>query len=48
MAYRKKLRAGMEERLALLRTVFPQIDAHLLTRPTKVGKDDLLDAAAAA
>jgi predicted RNase H-like nuclease len=48
MTHRKKIAAGVNERLALLRTVFPDIDRHLLRRPSGVGKDDLLDAAAAA
>jgi predicted RNase H-like nuclease len=48
MAYRKKIEAGVNERLTLLRPVFPAIDHHLRNRPSGVGKDDLLDAAVAA
>jgi predicted RNase H-like nuclease len=48
MAYRKKIEAGVNERLDLLRPVFPEIDCHLQDCPSGVGKDDLLDAAAAA
>jgi predicted RNase H-like nuclease len=48
MAHRKKISDGVNERLALLRNVFPEIDQHLLHRPPGVGKDDLLDAAVAA
>lgn len=48
MTHRKKITAGVDERLALLRTVFPDIERHLLHRPAGVAKDDLLDAAAAA
>ncbi len=48
MTHRKKIPAGVDERLAFLRTVFPDIESHLLCRPSGVGKDDLLDAAAAA
>ena len=48
MAHRKKTQAGVAERLTLLRGVFPEIDRHLQNRPTKVQKDDLLDAAVAA
>jgi predicted RNase H-like nuclease len=48
MTHRKKINDGVEERLALLRTVFPDIDQHFLHRPPGVGKDDLLDAAVAA
>jgi predicted RNase H-like nuclease len=44
----KKSVAGSLERLNLLRPIFDQIDRHLANRPTGVGKDDLLDAAAAA
>jgi predicted RNase H-like nuclease len=47
MVHRKKSKQGLTERLAVLRTVFPQIEHHLLNRPSGVGKDDLLDAAAA-
>ncbi len=48
MTHRKKVSDGVDERLALLRTVFPEIDQHLLHRPPGVSKDDLLDAAVAA
>ncbi len=48
MAHGKKSKAGVEERLELLRAVFPDIERHLQNRPANVGKDDLLDAAVAA
>jgi predicted RNase H-like nuclease len=48
MTHRKKISDGVNERLALLRNVFPEIDQHLLHRPLGVAKDDLLDAAVAA
>jgi predicted RNase H-like nuclease len=48
MAHGKKTKAGVSERLALLRRVFPEIEIHLANRPARVGADDLLDAAAAA
>jgi predicted RNase H-like nuclease len=48
MAHRKKIPAGVDERVALLLTAFPDIERHLLHRPSGVGKDDLLDAAVAA
>ena len=48
MRHGKKCRDGRQERLALLRRVFPQVGAHLEQRPAGVGVDDLLDAAAAA
>jgi len=48
MANNKKTEGGVSERLILLRTVFPAIQRHLANRPPGVGKDDLLDAAAAA
>jgi predicted RNase H-like nuclease len=48
MMHNKKTKAGVNERLNLLRTVFPDIERHLLNRPPRVGRDDLLDAAAAA
>lgn len=48
MKHRKKTKAGVSERLDLLRPVFPDIERHLQNRPAKVGKDDLLDAAVAA
>ena len=38
----------MTHRVVLLRQVFPQVEAHLASRPARVGADDLLDAAAAA
>ena len=48
MAHKKKAKEGIEERIALLRRVFPEIEIHLTNRPALVGADDLLDAAAAA
>ena len=48
MPHKKKIEDGVNERIALLRPVFPEIDRHLQNRPPGVGKDDLLDAAAAA
>jgi predicted RNase H-like nuclease len=48
MMHRKKIEDGVNERLALLRPVFPDIERHLQNRPSGVAKDDLLDAAAAA
>lgn len=48
LVHGKKTAAGREERLALLRRHFPEIDAHLVRRETGVAADDLLDAAAAA
>lgn len=48
MVHRKKSAAGREERLALLRQHFPEIDVHRTRRDTGVAVDDLLDAAAAA
>ncbi|MGC2208827.1 MAG: DUF429 domain-containing protein [Candidatus Korobacteraceae bacterium] len=48
MAHRKKIPAGVDERLALLSFVFPDIERHLLHRPSGVSRDDLLDAAVAA
>lgn len=48
MTNSKKTEAGVSERLNLLRNVFPGIERHLASRPPNVGKDDLLDAAAAA
>ena len=47
MAHGKKTKAGITERLDLLRCVFPDIEHHLQNRPASVGKDDLLDAAIA-
>ena len=46
--YNKKTKEGGAERIAVLRPVFPEIERHLANRPTRVGADDLLDAAAAA
>ena len=48
MVHGKKTKAGVVERLALLRSVFPKIEHHLHNRLANVGKDDLLDAAVAA
>jgi predicted RNase H-like nuclease len=48
MVHNKRNEAGVNERLNLLRNFFPDIQRHLLNRPSGVGKDDLLDAAAAA
>ena len=48
MAHGKKAKAGITERLDLLRCVFSDIEHHLHNRPARVGKDDLLDAAVAA
>ena len=48
MAHGKKTKAGVEERLDLLRCVFPAIERYLQNRPPGVGRDDLLDAAVAA
>jgi predicted RNase H-like nuclease len=48
MKHRKKTKAGVEERVQLLRAVFPNIERDLQNRPASVGKDDLLDAAVAA
>ena len=48
MAYGKKTKAGVSERLDLLRPVFPDIEHFLQNRPRNAGKDDLLDAAVAA
>jgi predicted RNase H-like nuclease len=48
MAHRKKTKSGFEERLELLQAFFPSIEDHLKSRPSGVGKDDLLDAAVAA
>jgi len=48
MARGKKTKAGVVERLDLLRSVLPEIEHHLQNRPASVGKDDLLDAASAA
>jgi predicted RNase H-like nuclease len=48
MKHRKKTKAGVNERLDLLHSVFPDIERPLQNRPTGVAKDDLLDAAVAA
>jgi predicted RNase H-like nuclease len=48
MAHNKKKEAGRNDRLKLLLTEFPEIQRHLDSKPQGVGKDDLLDAAAAA
>jgi predicted RNase H-like nuclease len=48
MAHGKKTKAGVDERFALLRSVFPDIEHSLQDRPASVGKDDVLDAAVAA
>jgi predicted RNase H-like nuclease len=48
MAHNKKSKEGAAERVNVLRRVFPQIEQHLANRPSPVGADDLLDAAAAA
>jgi predicted RNase H-like nuclease len=48
MRHNKKTKEGAAERIALLRSVFPEIQHHLTNRPPRVGADDLLDAAAAA
>ena len=48
MAHRKKTDTGVNERLALLREVFPNIQRHFEERPSGVAKDNLLDAAVAA
>jgi len=48
MAHGKKTKAGVSERLDLLRPVFPDIERFLQNRPAKVGRDDLLDSAVAA
>jgi predicted RNase H-like nuclease len=48
MKYNKKKKDGAADRIAVLRTIFPEIERHLANRPPRVGADDLLDAAAAA
>ena len=49
MVHNKKKEAGFNERLGLLLREFPDIQRLLVDdRPPSVGKDDLLDAAAAA
>ena len=44
----KKTGKGQQVRSNILRAEFPDIDRHLAARPKGVGKDDLLDASAAA
>ena len=48
MTHSKSRLPGREERSAILRREFPNIERHLECRPIGVGADDLLDAAAAA
>jgi predicted RNase H-like nuclease len=48
MTHNKKTDPGRNDRLNLLRTEFPDIQRLLDSKPQGVGKDDLLDAAAAA
>jgi len=48
MKHNKKTKEGAAERVAVLRPVFPTIERHLANRQSRVGADDLLDAAAAA
>ncbi len=48
MGYNKKKENGRDERLKLLRPIFPRIDDHLLKDRQGAGKDDLLDACVAA
>jgi predicted RNase H-like nuclease len=48
MVNKKKKKAGFNERFDLLTPIFPEIGQHLGSRPPGVGKDDLLDAVAAA
>jgi predicted RNase H-like nuclease len=48
MTHNKKNKEGAAERLAVLSPIFPKIGQHLGSRPSGVGKDDLLDAAVAA
>jgi predicted RNase H-like nuclease len=48
MAHNKKSKEGAAERVTVLRRIFPNIEQHLANRLPRVGKDDLLDAAAAA
>jgi predicted RNase H-like nuclease len=47
MAYNKKTEEGRNKRIELLRPHFPNIERLLDAKPQGVGKDDLLDAAAA-
>ena len=48
MAHNKKTKEGTAERITLLRHPFAQIERDLANRPSGVGANDLLDAAAAA
>jgi predicted RNase H-like nuclease len=48
MAHNKKTSEGAADRVCVLNPIFPEIGHHLDSRPPGVGKDDLLDAAAAA
>jgi predicted RNase H-like nuclease len=48
MAHKKTTTEGKAERISLLAPIFPKIERHIDSRPSGVGKDDLLDAAAAA
>lgn len=48
MKHNQKTEPGRKKRLKLLRTVFPDIQRHLVKPPPGVKRDDLLDAAAAA
>jgi predicted RNase H-like nuclease len=48
MPHNKRSLEGIAERTTLLRTVFRTIEHDLLNRPSRVGRDDLLDAAVAA
>ena len=48
MRHNKKTKEGIAERIGALRPLFPEIERHLAERPSRVGADDLLDAAAAA
>jgi predicted RNase H-like nuclease len=48
MAHNKKIKHGTAERVSVLKPFFPDIERHLASRPSQVGSDDLLDAAAAA
>jgi len=48
MVHNKKSKEGAAERVALLRRDFTQIEEHLANRPSRVGANDLVDAAAAA
>jgi len=48
MEYKKRRKAGREERITLLSQYFPEIRFHLLKLPAGVAADDLPDAAAAA